>query len=453
MGSDRSRIGVKNLARSGGSTHSSRGPRILTNRQTREIARVLSRPIDLHSISNQALAGVLRKRPADAPVLETKDDKSPAGSEKWTAAEKLIYDLAVKYGPRKTGAGLSMRGVSYIIGPLEEKDAAELLALTGTSLEQSQKDATGAKNEPPPLKGIELIYTNDGTGIFPNFGGGSDQGLTASVALQYHYDNKELGLTRAGKNLQIWTPQKGGAPIDGVYPGGEGGYKGLLFADFEYRVKKSGASEVLLLTEIGINGEELGNLVQSEIVHKPLGIPLFKWSEKSAEFYGSLGAKAQTFEDLFSHENFAGGTMRLRLIMSADAKVGTHGSSGGSDVKLVLTSGHFKLKGVGGSAEISVGAGGHLVARYRDRGGTRAGVEGTISNEFKLNIDQIGPVLGKDAFLPGSLGLSLGGRSTKGTLGESLTPAGEDNPAATGAWAGPGSHSEGIVKLTWEVRF
>lgn len=66
------------------------------------------------------------------------------------------------------------------------------------------------------------------------------------------------------------------------------------------------------------NSEFLGELVQSRIVHEPLGIPLFQWGDKPAEFYGSGGARVATIQDLVDQEGFAGGNLRVRLLLDAE---------------------------------------------------------------------------------------------------------------------------------------
>lgn len=373
-----------------------------------------------------------------------------------TPLQQHIRELARRHEPERTEMPPDLSGAAaFTVGPLGSNEAARLLSLTGTSPEEAQRRALALDPEmqAPPLRSVELVYTNDGTGIFPNFGGGSDHGLTAGAAVRFHYENDELGLVEAGHNLEIWTPQKGGEAIGGEYPGGPGGYKGLYFVDFDYRIAQSGQTSVHLLTELGTNSEFLGELVQSRIVHEPLGIPLFQWGDKPAEFYGSGGARVATIQDLVDQEGFVGGNLRVRLLLDAEAMAGTHESSAGAGARLQLRAGRLGVDGLRGSLRLSVGAEGSVVGRYRDRGGNRAGLEGTVTNEVGLSLDEVGEVLGPGGVVPGSIGVSLGGRSTRGTLPSSQAGPDEDQPATSGAWAGPGSRSEGIVKVTYGFTF
>jgi hypothetical protein len=369
----------------------------------------------------------------------------------------LQLDLLARAGtPVRVPTPEGLAGKQAWAVTVSVEQAVRLAQLGGVALPKSQ--LSGGEGR-PPIESVTLIYTNDGAGPFPNIGGGADQELTASVHVRFNFANEGRGWSSAGYNFEIWTPLKGGPPTPlpgyepGRYPGQpgpeSGGYKGLVYADFAYRISGSGKRDLTLLTKLGANSTWLGEEVQSNWVHRPLEIALFDWKHEPTEPYGALGLRARTVLDLIEDKSVTDAEFQLRLTLSSQALGGTHDVEAGGAASLSLRSGFVRLGGPArGALELRFGADGRGLARYNDQGGARAGLEAGISNEVRVHL--------RDVDLPWlppfDATLFAGGRSQQSTLPEGRAPAGEDRPGATGAWFGPGSKTQGWIGVEIPLR-
>jgi hypothetical protein len=384
-------------------------------------------------------AGVVQRDAADAP----KHEPSLAAAE--------LSRLARATTPTKVPMPVGMHGRQAWAIDVQVDAAARLLYLAGGTPPRTEGR--------PEVHSVTVIYTNDGRGPFPNIGGGADQEMTASVHVRFNFSNEKTGWTAAGYNFEIWTPLKGGSPVPlpgdapGVYPGQPGpetgGYKGLVYADFAYRISGTGARDLTVLTKLGANSTWLGDQAQSNWVHEPLGIAKFDWKQEPTEPYAALGLRAQSILDLVADESVTDSEFRMRLTLSSQASAGTHDVEAGGGATLSMRSGLIRLGGLGRAAvELRFGADGRGLARYNDQGGLRAGLEVGVSNEVRLHL--------RDVDLPWvpefDAMVFAGGRSQQSTLPEGRAPAGEDRPGATGAWLGPGSKTQGWIGVEIPLR-
>jgi hypothetical protein len=384
------------------------------------------------------LAHVVQQGAAPAPTVRRQPaDALPADAPLRTEvppALRALDALARSRDRRSVPVPEGMTGshASAIEATLEE--ATNLARLAGHQLHLEIA---------PAVKSTTIIYTNDGSG-FPNVGGGSDQGLTASVHIRVNYDNDGIGWTSAGLNFEIWTPVKGGPPVPlpgyapGVYPGGQGrdsgGFKAPGYADFEYRVSRNGPGELLLLSQLGANSTVAGDWAQSDLVHKPGNLPLHRWTHEPLEPFAAFGVKARTLLDLVEDTSLDQARLRLRLTLTGQGSVGTHGSEAGGAAMLTVRSCYVRLLGTGGALEVRVGADGRGLARYNDQRPERVGAEVALTSEVLVHL---GPV-----------SVSMGARSLQSTLPEDRPPPGEDRAGWAGAWLGPGSKTQGWLTLS-----
>ncbi|WP_322755333.1 hypothetical protein [Frankia sp. Cas3] len=380
----------------------------------------------------------------------------PAGSGTVPRHEPLaalaqLDRLARADTPRKVPMPEGMMGKQAWEITASAEQAFHLADLADTTLSGSQVI--------PSVESVTIIYTNDGRGPFPNIGGGADQELTVSAHVRVNFVNTGRGWVSGGYNLEIWTPLKGGPPKrllgygPGLYPGqpgpGTGGYKGLVYADFDYRIAGNGTRNITLLTRLGVNSTWLGEEIQSNWVHRSLGIALFDWKQEPTEPYASLGLRARTMLDLIEDRSLSDAEFRLRLTLSSQAVGGTHDTEVGGTATLSVRSGFVHLVGPMRAAfEFRIGADGRGIVRYNDQGGVRAGVEAGVSTEVGIHLRDVNlpwlPVFDATLF--------AGSRSQQSTLPEGRAPAGEDRPGVTGAWLGPGSKTQGRIGVEIPLR-
>ena len=130
--------------------------------------------------------------------------------------------------------------------------------------------------------------------------------------------------------------------------------------------------------------------------------------------------------------------------MSAEAAAGTHDAHAGGAATLSIRSGYLRLGRARGSLEFRIGADGRGQVRYNDQGATRAGLEAGLSNEFRLNL--------QDVPIPTRLGrtdtTSCRGRSQQSTLPEGAGGGGrEGSPVWHRRVAGTGSKAQGYLGI------
>ena len=370
--------------------------------------------------------------------------------------------LAQRYPPQRAPAatGSPIAGTPWTLGPLTREEAETAARLAGRSLEDL---IAGPGPGQPPVREWHLVYFNDGRDPFPNIGAGGDQGLTGGAALRWVYEGDAADqLARAGLNVEVWTPTKGGAPEGGQYPGGEGAYAGLIYIDFAYRVARSGDAEVNLLTELGASSPVFGREGQGAI-HRAFEIAEFQWPDDPGGPYGALGAEVRTVKDLIDHREFRSAQLRLRLALDARALVGTHRSgaeAGGElelragDLSLEISAAEFELARMRISLEGAVGARGKAAARYL-QGDTGDGefVEATVTTRLGLRLEEVRalgrPLVGPDSPLK-AVRLALEAAETQSTDPAMRTPeAGRSLVGVPGM--AQGGHGEGRVSLMVEL--
>jgi hypothetical protein len=427
------------------------------------------------SAGNRAVTGLIQRQVAGAPLTASKAKPNlgnhqldaPASLDEIQArargpgpAFEYLEHLAKWGAPRKVPKPAGMSGVQAWAIDLKPDQARQLAKAGNVRLEHRGKKDVLAH---PDIRSITAIYTNDGRSPFPNIGGGSDQELTAGVRVEVKFDNDAKGWKSGSYNFEIWTPLKGGAPEEhpgnpkGQYPSpagrDSGGYKSPIFAELIYSITGAGSSELMLVTRAGANHLAMGEFGQNRLVHSTLGIPWFDWETKPAELYAALGLRGST--ELWrwaSNANLEEALFKFSLTGTAEAIAGTHESQMGAGLMLKVESAVFKIgSSTKVSVEINVGEDGRVEARYRDFGGSRAGLEGggTIEGRIHLRDVRLGdldiPVFDQllEKVPDFDASIIIGGHSKQSTFAESQTVAGEDRPTLTGAWAGPGSKGQG----------
>ncbi|HEU4422002.1 MAG TPA: hypothetical protein VFR67_05605 [Pilimelia sp.] len=442
----RSRLTLERTARDCAPAHRAPHP-VASPAQSARPAAWQAEFLELQRLAgNAATAALIQRQPDPAP---------PPASPGLLASPALLHlDRLARAGrPTPVPVPAGLPGARAWAVPVTLDGAQRLAGLAGVALPAEQ--VTGP--QAPKVASVTAIYTNDGAGPFPNIGGGADHELTAGAHLRFDFANAGPGWASGGYNLEIWTPQKGGpaSPLPGYAPGrypGQpgpetGGYKGLFYADFAYRVTGTSSRELTLLTKLGANSTWLGEQVQSNLVHRPLGIALFDWKHEPTEAYGALGLRARTLLDLIDSGSVSDAEFRIRLTLSSHAMGGTHDAEAGGSAMLSVRSGFVRLGGLArAGVEFRFGADGRGLARYNDQGGTRAGLEAGVSNEIRIHL--------READVPWLPEFSIfaGGRAHRSTLPESGASAGEDRPSATGATLGPGSKAQGWIGVEIPLR-
>ena len=112
---------------------------------------------------------------------------------------------------------------------------------------------------------LYLVYENDGDGIVPNFGAGSDQGRTAAVHVFVKKHPVRTGLTEAGVGFEMYTPRgfdpktpSGMPPPEqarylGTYTTEPGPYAGLVYGHVKGIVSKDGRITTEVSGAVGAN--------------------------------------------------------------------------------------------------------------------------------------------------------------------------------------------------------
>jgi hypothetical protein len=257
--------------------------------------------------------------------------------------------------------------------------------------------ALQARDERESVADLYLVYENDGTGMFPNFGSGSDQGRTAALYLYLDLKTVRTGLTRVGVTAMEMTTPRGtlpaGAPKDSSsrYETGQGPYSGVATIDLGYTVSRSGTSKVDFMLSAGVDSREWGKAVQDLIHEKISDSPVFPWPGGTTPVLEAGVAFSKTIDDL-THGDFAGLSYTGRLELDASVLTGTRRTEATGSARFVIRTAkvHTALGAI--DVEFSpLGAFARGFARYNDgREVPLAGIEGGVNASVMVNIGRIG---------------------------------------------------------------
>lgn len=242
-----------------------------------------------------------------------------------------------------------------------------------------------------------IIYENDGSGIVPNFGSGSDQGRTAALYLYATFNRHGIGLSKIGLTaIEMMTPRgtlPPGAPTgsESTYETPPGPYSGIMAIDVGVTVARSGTSKLDFIASAGVDSREWGKLVQDTIHEKISNSPLFPWPTGTKPLLEAGVNWNHTIHDLTSNE-FAGLKYTGRLEIDAKAITGTRRTEGSLSAKFVVRTAQVHTPIGAISAEYSpIGALVRGFVRYNDgRPATLLGVEGGVNSSIMVNIGRVG---------------------------------------------------------------
>ncbi|MCL4705845.1 DUF4157 domain-containing protein [bacterium] len=251
-----------------------------------------------------------------------------------------------------------------------------------------------------------IMYENDGSGIVPNFGSGSDQGRTAALYLFATFNKQGKGLSRAGvTGIEMITP-RGTLPLgashgpESTYQASPGPYSGIVAVDFGVTVYRSGASKVDFIGSAGVDSCEWGKLVQNFIHEKVSNSPIFPWPTGTKPLLEGGVTWNHTINGLTSNQ-FAGLEYTGRLELDGKAILGTRRTEGMLSARFVVRTARVYTPIGAISAEYSpIGALARGFVRYNDgRVETLPGVESGINTSLMVNIDRIGMGLVGEAIM------------------------------------------------------
>lgn len=248
-------------------------------------------------------------------------------------------------------------------------------------------------------RGLDLwiIYENDGSGIVPNFGSGSDQGRTAALYLAATFNKHGTGISKVGLTaIEMVTPRgtlPPGAPNgpESRYETPPGPYSGIMAIDVGVTVSRSGTSKLDFIASAGVDSREWGKLVQDTIHKKVSNSPLFPWPKGTKPLLEAGVNWNHTINALTSSE-FAGLKYTGRLELDAKAITGTRRTEGTLGARFVVRTAQVHTPFGAISAEFSpIGALVRGFARYNDgRPATLLGVEGGVNSSMMVNIGRVG---------------------------------------------------------------
>jgi hypothetical protein len=242
-----------------------------------------------------------------------------------------------------------------------------------------------------------IIYENDGSGIVPNFGSGSDQGRTAALYLFATFNKHGTGLSKVGLTAMEMVTPRGtlppGAPNgpESTYETPPGPYSGIMAIDVGVTVARSGTSKLDFIASAGVDSREWGKLVQDTIHEKVSNSPLFPWPKGTKPMFEAGVNWNHTINDLTSNE-FAGLKYAGRLELDAKAITGTRRTEGTLGARFVVRTAQVHTPYGAISAEFSpIGTLARGFARYNDgRPATLLGVEGGVNSSIMVNIGRVG---------------------------------------------------------------
>jgi len=276
-------------------------------------------------------------------------------------------------------------------GPLPAGDLARAPSL----LEAGRLPGAGA--EQAAAWDLWVLYENDGSGIVPNFGSGSDQGRTAALYVYAKRRRPTLGLSRIGVTPAELTTPRGtlpaGAPKDAgsTYRTPSGPYSGVVSLDVGVTVHRQGQTSVEVFGSAGVDSQAWGKLVQDTIHSRISNSPLFPWPTGTKPL-AELGVAGHQTLDRLTSGDFRGLTYTGWLEFEESAVVGTRRVEGSLRARFVLRT--AELRTPLGPMWLEVSPLGGLVRgfiRYHDgRVATLEGLEAGVSYSFMVNLGKVG---------------------------------------------------------------
>ena len=251
---------------------------------------------------------------------------------------------------------------------------------------------------------IYLVYENDGDGIVPNFGAGSDQGRTTAVHIFVKKHPLRTGVTEAGVSLEMYTP-RGFTPMTpagvpppasarylGTYTTAPGPYAGLVYGYVKGTVKKDGRTTTDVYFAAGANVEEAGKMAQ-DFIHKNVSnSPLFPWPKGSRPFVEWSLGKTLTIQDIGGRHEFQNHLeWNGRLELGWEALTGTRRTEAAVRGTFFLESAVWHTEVGDLHLEWTLGGVGRAFMRYSDgRTGTDSGVEAGFNTSVMINRGRLG---------------------------------------------------------------
>ena len=308
---------------------------------------------------------------------------------------KLTLDLPRPIPRLLPEAGPAAPG-QMAFGPLSNDDALKALTHAKQKPDWLER-ALRPRPERESALDFYVVYENDGSGIIPNFGSGSDQGRTAALYLYANFNKHGLGLSRIGLTAMEMTTPRGTLPAGA--PGGPastyetppGPYGGVAAIDVGITVARSGTSKLDFLVAAGIDSREWGELVQDFIHEKISNSPVFPWPSGTKPLVeGGLHIN-KTIPDL-TRESFAGLSYTGRLELDASVITGSRKSEATAGARFVIRTAKVHTPAGAVSVEFSpLGAFARGFVRYNDgREAPIAGAEGGVNSSVMLNVGHLG---------------------------------------------------------------
>jgi hypothetical protein len=295
-----------------------------------------------------------------------------------------------------------------------------------------------------------ITYENDGTGIVPNFGSGSDQGRTAALYISARRRAPAVGLTRIGATPMEMTTPRGTLPAgqpfspSSTYQTPQAPYSGVASLDVGVTVHRHGGTTVEVFGSAGVDSAAWGKLVQDTVHTKVSGSPLFPWPTGTKPM-AELGVAGHQSLNEVMRSDFRGLTYTGRLEFDQSLVIGTRHTEGSLRARFVVRTAALRTPLGPLSMEFSpAGVLTRAFLRYNDgRVAVLAGVEAGISSSMMVNL--------------GRVGLGLAGEMLLSTDPAFQTPlkAGTAPTAASAAgWlsSGPAGH-HGTGQLIFRIGF
>jgi hypothetical protein len=242
-----------------------------------------------------------------------------------------------------------------------------------------------------------VVYENDGTGIVPNFGSGSDQARTAALYISARKRTPAVGLTRIGVTpIEMTTPRgtlPAGTPFSAssTYETPPGPYSGVVSLDVGVTVYRHGGTNVEVFGSAGVDSTGWGKLVQDTIHTKVSGSPLFPWPTGTKPL-ADLGVAGHQSLNEIMRSDFRGLTYAGRLEFDQSLVTGTRRAEGSLRARFVIRTAALRTPLGPLSMEFSpAGVLTRAFLRYNDgRVAVLAGVEAAISSSMMVNLGRVG---------------------------------------------------------------
>ncbi|GLP69863.1 hypothetical protein TUSST3_64840 [Streptomyces sp. TUS-ST3] len=291
---------------------------------------------------------------------------------------------------------LGERPVLGAFGPLGPEKQGRAMAEAGQKSGWFQEAVHPEAGEPSQWD-VWVVYENDGTGIIPNFGSGSDQGRTAALYVSARRRTPVLGVTRIGLTpIEMITPRgrlSNSAANDSTstYDTGAGPYHGIAAMDVGVTVAKGGFGSVELGLTAGVDSGAWGKLVQNFIHTKISDSPIFPWPTHAKPLVEAGVTWRHTLNEITSGE-FQGLHYTGRIEIDASMVAGTRRTEGDLSARFVVrtTEIHTPLGLI--SLEFSpLGVLGRAFLRYNDgRMSPLAGGEAAVNSSIMVNLGRVG---------------------------------------------------------------